>query len=586
MTMAKSNNSAPKLQAPKSDWKQFFRFLRQAHLDWPLIILAMVITIVYYEIVVYIPGSTAALMSGDFSSSAIMSVVTLYLGQTGLSLVVGIIDLYATARSVRRAQEIIWKRMMGVETAFYAENTPESLLSAVTSDTQSAVEGIVLLASGTIPSFYYMLRSFRTVSGYNPKLLLSLLVMVPVYLIYAIFIGKWQFKTNFRIQTRIGQLTGYLAERLRNLGLIKSYVNETQEDANGQKTAKALYNAKLHTKYITAVDSGYLFLTDGISIAVAVVFASVLMRNGELDLEGWLTFFMFLPPINGALRQTTGIWSELKKIQGYCVRLGRIIDAPQESTEKGAALAAGDIAFQDVSFSYGEEPVLSHVSFTAPAGKVTAVVGLSGSGKSTMLSLLERLYTPKSGKITMGGKPIDGMDLNDYRSRFAYVQQDAGVFSGTFREVLTYGVKKAVTDADLVRVTKMAGIHDFITAQPDGFDTRVAIWGSSLSGGQRQRLVIAREVLKDSDVLLFDEPTSSLDPKTAREIQDTILRTFRGKTVLMVSHDLSLISAADQIVVVDQGQVKAAGAHTRLLESCPLYRELVDEQAYQEVFAQ
>ena len=576
----------PEQQAAKGSWGQFFRFVRQIRLDWPLIILALVVSIIYYEVIAYIPGSTAALMSGDFSSAAIMSVVVFYGCQLLLSVVINLVSLFATSRSVRSARNTIWSRMMGVQTSFYQDNTPEELLSAITNDTQAAVNNIVTLATATIPSVYYMFRSFSMVSGYSWKLLLTLLIMVPVYILYGIFVGKWQFKTSHRIQSRIGGLTGYLAERLRNLSLIKSYANEAEEDANGQHTVKELYKAKSHAVYINSAAAAYIMGTEVISIVSAVLIAAVLMRNGELTIEGWLAFYMFLPRITGVMRQLSMSWVTIKGVQGSAIRLGRIIDAPQEVLEQGKPVAHGDVAFQNVSFAYGEEATLSNVSFTAPVGKVTALVGLSGSGKSTMLALLERLYTPAAGSITLGGQDISQMDLTDYRRRFAYVQQNAEVFSGSFRDILTYGVEKSVTDEDLLRVTKLAGIYDFIAAQPNGFETKVAPWGASLSGGQRQRLVIAREVLKDADVLLFDEPTSALDPKTARAIQDTILHTFRGKTVLMVSHDLSLVGAADQIVVVDQGSIQAAGTHKQLMDGCPLYHDLVEEQSYQEVFAQ
>lgn len=294
---------------------------------------------------------------------------------------------------------------------------------------------------------------------------------------------------------------------------------------------------------------------------------------------------MYMPKIGAVLRQICNTWITVKGIQGYSERLGKIIDAPQEAESQGENVAVGDISFENVSFAYGEENVLDNVSFTAPAGCVTAIVGLSGSGKSTMLNMVERLYTPAAGTITMNGADIAKLDLNGYRSSIAYVPQDAGVFSGSYRDVLTYGVQKTVSDEDLVRVTKLVGIYDYIAAQPDGFDAAISLWGNSLSGGQRQRLVIAREVLKDADVLLFDEPTSSLDAATAREIQNTILNVFKGKTILMVSHDLALVGTADKIVVVDQGKIVSSGTHCDLMKSCALYKDLVDEQAYQEVYA-
>ncbi len=569
----------------KTDWKQFFRFLKQIKLDWVLIIVAMVVGIIYYENASKIPDATAKLMAGDFSTAAIIGCVGLYLLKLALTVVTSLLNTFASARSTRNARKVIWDKMMGVKTDFYRDNTPEQLLSAVTADTKAAVDSIVMFLTGTIPMLYLTFRSITIISGYNWKLLMTLLVMIPVNVLYAIFVGKWQYNTNSRIQTRIGGLTGYLAERLKNLGLVKSFANEKEEEKNGQKTIEALYGAKKHFIYINSLSVGYMMGTEVISMIAAVIIASSLIKAGELDLQGWMSFLMFMPMIGMCLRQVCNIWVNIKGIQGYSERLGKIIDAPQEDDRPGEKVVVGDIAFDKVSFAYGEDTALNNVSFTASAGKVTALVGLSGSGKSTMLSIIERLFTPDAGTVTMNGTDIAKLDLADYRKSIAYVPQDAGVFSGSFREVLTYGVANPVSDEELAKAAKLAGIYDFITSQPGGFDSVIAAWGGSLSGGQRQRLVIAREVLKDAPILVFDEPTSALDATTARQIQETIVTTFKGKTIIMVSHDLSLVGNADQIVVVDKGSICATGTHCDLMEKCPVYRELVDEQAYQEVYA-
>lgn len=578
---------AKKKPTQKTDWGQFFRFIKQIKLDWTLILLSLAATIVYYELAAKIPGATAQLMAGDFTTAAIVNCVGIYLLQLLLNVVVSLLNTFATARSTRNARKVIWDKMMGVKTEFYQGNNPEQLLSAITADTNAAISSIVSLVAGTIPMVYYMFRSFSIVGGYSWKLLMTLLVVFPVNIIYAIFVGKWQYKTNERLQNRIGGLTGYLAERLKNLNLIKSFATETAEEHNGQTAIKELYGAKKHSIYINSLAVGYMMGTEVISIVTAVIIASSLIKSGELTLEGWMAFYMFMPKIAMVLRQICNAWITVKGIQGYAQRLGKIIDAPQEALADGNRGSAepGDVVFEKVNFSYSGEPVLKNVSFTASAGKVTALVGLSGSGKSTMLNLIERLYTPDSGSITLKGQDISTLDLTQYRNTMAYVPQDAGVFSGSFREVLTYGVKKEVSEEDLIRVTKLAGIYDFIASQPKGFDSVIAPWGATLSGGQRQRLVIAREALKDAPVLLFDEPTSALDATTARAIQNTILTTFKGKTIVMVSHDLSLVGAADHIVVVSDGQVLSCGKHQDLLKSCALYKELVDEQAYEEVYA-
>ena len=164
--------------------------------------------------------------------------------------------------------------------------------------------------------------------------------------------------------------------------------------------------------------------------------------------------------------------------------------------------------------------------------------------------------------------------------------QDAATFSGTVRESMTYGVGRPVSDEELAQAAKLSGIYDYIMEQPGGFDAQMAIWGSAMSGGQRQRLVIARELLKDADVLLLDEPTSALDAETAAEVSDTIFSRFAGKTIVTVTHELNFIANADQIVVLKGGKVVDSGTHQALMERCAPYRELVEEQSYQEVFAQ
>ncbi len=250
------------------------------------------------------------------------------------------------------------------------------------------------------------------------------------------------------------------------------------------------------------------------------------------------------------------------------------------------AIPQGEIAFQDVTFSYSEnEPALKKVSFTIPMGKNVAIVGPSGSGKTTVLRLLEQLYEPASGSITVGGEPIQTLRKEAWRSHLSYVTQDATLFSGSVRECLTYGTKEAVSEERLAEVTKLAGVYDYIM-EHGGFDAQLSIWGSAMSGGQRQRLVIARELLRDADILLLDEPTSALDAGTAAAISDTIYRRFAGKTVITVTHELSFISGADEIVVLEDGEVVGTGTHEKLMETCPIYRDLVEEQSYQEVFGQ
>ena len=583
-------NKSGKQPAPDGSggWKEFWGFFRKVKLSCGWILLSLVISIAYYAVVSFIPGSTATLYAGDFSMAAIMGLVINNLAMLALSLVSSISQLIANARSVRSVRNSVWKRMMGVQTSWYGANEPGRLLSAVTSDAEITVTSLITVIISVPSMLMYFFMCMGQLSGYNGKLLGVLFIMVPVYILYAVFMGRWQRKTGQAIQMKIGGLTGFLTERIRNLTLIKSFATEKKEEEKGVAAAGELYKANVQYQYIQGILVSYIFITEAIGTVVAVIWGSMLLRSGEITLEAWLAFFLFVPMINNVLRQFAMMWGNIKELQGRAARMSQLMDAPQEEQNLSAPadIPAGDVVLRDVHFGYGEtREVLSGLDFTIPRGKATAIVGVSGSGKTTILKLLERLYTPQSGSIQVGGKDVSGLNLHSWRESISYVTQDAAVFSGTVRECLTYGLSRQFSDGELMEAAKLAGIDAYIAQQPGGLEAPLAIWGSGMSGGQRQRLVIARELLKGADILLLDEPTSALDAEAAAAVSDTFYTRFKGKTIVTVTHELNFIAGADKIIVLDHGKVAGQGSHEELMQSCENYRKLVEEQSYQEVFA-
>ena len=586
MELAKARN----LETDPSNkkWRQFWQFLTHAKLSWGWIFLTLAVTIAYYSVVSKLPGSTAGLFSGNFSNAAIMGVVINYSSLLGLKVLVSVLMLLAEARSVRSVRQMIWKRMMDIENSYYDKNSASGLLSAVTSDTENTLSSFISMVV-TIPGLLtYLAQALPQINAYSPKLMFSVFVLIPVYILYAVFMGRWQYKVSSRIQMRIGGLTGYLAERIRNLTLIKAFVTEPQEEEKGLAASGKLYKANVEFAGANGVMVMYTMFTEAVGVLIAVLWGCKLLRDGEIDLTAWLAFFLYVPTINMVFRQLTNIWANLKEVQGRAARLGALITAPQEqmNTEASPDIPTGDIVLDQVSFSYQEgTPLLDKVSVTIPAGKVTAIVGPTGSGKTTVLRLIERLYAPDKGSITVGGKDIRELNLSAWRSHLSYVTQGAELFSGTFRQALTYGVHRDVTEKELIEAARLADIYDFIAEKPGQFDAKLDIWGGAMSGGQRQRLVIARELLKNADVLILDEPTSALDAETAAALSDIFMTRFAGKTVITVTHELNYIASADQIIVLRAGKVEGIGAHQALMASCPTYRALVEEQSYQEVMA-
>ncbi|MCF0110983.1 MAG: ABC transporter ATP-binding protein [Erysipelotrichaceae bacterium] len=570
----------------ETSWKSFLAFFRHAQISWGWILIALILNIVYYQTVTKLPGSTAGLFTGRFTKAAIMGVVTNYSLVLIWMSVVMIAQVFAIAKSVKSVRRAVWTRMMGVTTSYYDKHGPNTLFSAVTSDVEIAITTLVSVVVSVPGMLSYLIKAIPMIGGFSPKLLWAVWILIPIYIIYAFGMGSWQMRVGNSIQMKIGGLTGYLTDRIRNLTMIKTFVTEDLEEQKGVSAAKELYKTNIEYSHLNAVIVAYTIGTEVAGIVCAVLWGCNLLRTGEINLEQWLAFFLFVPTINTVFRQFTMIWANFKEVQGRATRLGVLMEAPQEEQKEclSKEIPNGDIRFEHVTFAYTDDTKLyENLSFVIPQGKTTAIIGYSGCGKTTILKLLERLYSPQNGKITIGDTDIEKLDLKEYRNTISYVNQEAGLFSGTIREALLYGNTNTITVEKMDEVTKLSGIYEFIQSQPDGYDTELAIWGSAMSGGQRQRMVIARELLKNTEILLLDEPTSALDAETASSVSETFYTLFKGKTIVTVTHEIGFVVNADQIIVIRNGQIDGIGTHEELYRTNSMYQELFDEQSIKEV---
>ena len=568
-------------KAPKENkgmiWSEFWKLLKSMQLPWFWMLLAFLCNMFYSEVNLLLPTTTAGLLSGSTDSKVLWDAIVFYLLYTTVLCADTLLRCPAQHFAVRNVRRVLWKRMLNIRMDYYDANDPSKLMSTVTNDASDAVRNLVFYIVGVIPALYYAIRALSTISTYNVWLMVSIFMLLPIKILYMFYIGKRRFKTQKGLYQQIGGLTGYLAERVRNLSLIKTYTNEPQELKNGEDAAKQLFDANMKVVKLECTISA---LATGIGLAqnlIVMVFGVVLLQKGEITLPQWVAFFMFSGTISNTFDTIISYWTDLKTIQGSLARASHLMNVPVE-TEGGMTQLpdAVDITFENVSFAYGDKQALEDVSFTIPAGTTTAVVGLCGSGKTTLISLLERFYTPDGGCVKLGGIPVSQIHTDTLRNRFGYVQQGADIFSGTLREALTYGIREAVTDDQILKAAKRTGFDRTISLFAEGLDATVAPGGTSLSGGQRQKLVMTREFLRDADILLLDEPTSALDAVASAEIQDSIFETFAGKTKMIVTHDLSLLKKADQVVVLDGGKLVGCGIYHQLKETCPQLQQLLD----------
>lgn len=563
----------------KGDWRSYFRLIPYIRLPWLLIAIAFVVDMFYSEIMAYVPVSTSALFSGEFTGSALASAVIYNVLNFGLMFASMILMGVVSSFAVRRAQETLWGRMLRLDMAYYDTHDPADLMSALTNDTETAVKSLVAQLVSIIPSVYYLVRVCMTLGSYDFRLLLSIFILVPVNVIYVVVLGRWQYEVNAGIYSRIGKLTAYLAERVSNIYLIRAFTNEKQEEKNGLDAAAGLYKAKIRSARVSFAASMAANVMEILQRGLPIVFGMILLQKKIINMQQWIAFFLFTGQIITRVNNVVSTWSGIKSAQGAAARMVTLYttaEEPLRNREISEPIDDGDIVFENVSFSYGDKEVLHNLNVTVPRGKTTALVGRCGSGKTTLLSLIERLYVPAEGTITMAGKNVADYDLYSYRDHFSYVQQDAGIFGGPIRSALTYGIKTDVADAELTDAAEKTGIMSLVHSTKDGFDANINISGSSVSGGQRQRIVLTRELLKNKPVLLLDEPTSALDAMSALSIQQKLLELFTGTTKLMITHDLRLLAQVDHVIFMEDGRVLDSGSHLDLMARCESYRTLIN----------
>ena len=436
--------------------------------------------------------------------------------------------------------------------------------------------------SHTVPQFFGAVISTGIVCVglliFNWQMGLALLWVAPISFAIVLLSRKWQEKLSKKHMNARLELAEGIQECLETVQDIKTCNQE--EDYLRKLDAKmdAAEKAQISSEMTTAslLTTGQMFLRLG--LATVIVVGNSLVVNGNATLFTYILFLIaasrLYDPLSGAMANM----AELFSVQLQVNRLKEIEEYPEETGEKEIHTNGYDITFDHVRFSYEKDkPVLRDVSFTAKQGQVTALVGPSGGGKSTVAKLAAKFYPLDGGRILLGGTDIAPLNSTMLMKNFSIVFQDVVLFNNTIMENIRVG-KKDATDEEVIAAAKAAQCDEFISKLPDGYQTVIGENGSTLSGGECQRLSIARALLKDAPVILLDEATASLDVDNETEIQNAISRLVKGKTVLIIAHRMRTVEAADNIVVLSDGMVVENGTHEKLMKENGLYRKLVDLQ--------
>jgi ABC-type multidrug transport system fused ATPase/permease subunit len=496
----------------------------------------------------------------------------------GLSQILGV----AAQRAITDMRKSVEQHVLRLPVSYFDSTKSGVLISRIMTD----AEGIRnIVGTGLVQLFGSIVTAvlaFFVLFYLNWKLTLITMATLGVFggLLAVTF---KRVRPLFRKRGEINaQVTGRLGESLGGIRVVKAYTTEKREDIVFAKGVHNLFRNVAKTITVVSATGAFATIIIGVVSVVMMMIGGRAILSGSMTLGDLIMYIFFTGLMAAPVMSIASIGTQITEAFAGLDRIREVMKQRTETEEDASRepidRVRGDVELQDVSFEYVEDaPVLKHVSFTAPAQTTTALVGSSGSGKSTLISLVMAFNRPTEGRILIDGRDLATLRLGDYRSHLGIVLQDNFLFDGTIAENIRYGRPDA-SMADVLAVARLAHIDEFVDPLELKYDTIVGERGIKLSGGQRQRIAIARAILADPVILILDEATSSLDSESEAKIQDGLRALRRGRTTFVIAHRLSTIRGADQILVLEAGEIVERGTHAELLARNGRYRQLYDRQ--------
>ncbi len=565
----------------KGIWRKFFHMAIMAEIPWGWIVAYMVVTAASIGLMVLTVQVTGLFNSGDTSVSNVIILLAIEMVSSCFSIFMMLARGVVGSRVDRNLRNVLWKKILHLEPQFFDKVPANALISRITDDAESFKSFLLDVLLSEITGVMTAFTTVTAMAAMDPKLAVIMAVFIPIVLLVGFLMGRLRMRVGNSLKKRMADLTEYLSGQLAKLTVIKAYNKQDFEDIRGQKAIEEYFRAERANKFSEflqyAINAVVYILPD-----IALILIGIhLLENKLLTVAGWVAFRSYASELVIFFTGKSDTWIMAKDLQGQLNRISDLLSEPEEGIAAYAqqVVEAGDICFEDVTFGYTETPVLEHVSVTIRAKSMTAILGPNGTGKSTMLKLLERIYRPQSGRIMLGGNELDTYDLQAWRDSVAIVDQEATVLSGTIRENALYGVKESVSDEQILETAKLLNADEFILSCPNGLDQEVGQFGNKLSGGQRQKLAILRAYLQNREYILLDEPTANLDAISSAEVVQTVQKLKQYKTVIMVAHDRELIKNADHVIVLSPDHGASEGTVKQMEETNAFFRSMGEEEA-------
>lgn len=465
---------------------------------------------------------------------------------------------------------------------FFANRRTGDLTSRLTNDVSSVRDAVTQALSESFTQVLSLVGSVALMVILNWRLSLIIFVVVPVVTAAAIAFGRWIRRLARTIQDELADTTAIAEESIAGMRTVKSFARSSYETERYHTAVEQLFNTAHRKVWASALFSASVsFLFFGALVAI-FWYGGTEVLAGRLTTGDLVAFIFYAFNIARSVGGLSRLYSTLNSAAGASERIFQLLDEPATDADDPSLPALppieGRVSFESVTFAYDPgTPVLHDLSFTVPAGQTVALVGPSGAGKTTLMSLIPRFYDPQSGCIRVDAADIRSVTRSSLREQLALVSQDVHLFNATIRENIRYGALSA-SDAAIEDAARAANAHGFITDLEGGYDAEVGERGVKLSGGQRQRVAIARALLRDARILLLDEATSALDAESEAEVQDALERLMEGRTTFIIAHRLATVQNADRILVLDEGRLVQDGTHDELRNTPGLYQRLADLQ--------
>jgi ATP-binding cassette subfamily B multidrug efflux pump len=457
-----------------------------------------------------------------------------------------------------------------------------SLITRLTNDVSQVQEVVMLSLRVMVRVPLMLIGSIIMAIVTSPRLAMLFLPLVPIVTIIMVVIIRKSYPLFSQVQERLDRVNITLQENLAGVRVVKAFARQDHEKGRFEKANTALTNKNIEVAIVGATTMPLMMLALNSGIIGTLWMGGLGVTKGTVEVGQIIAFINYLTQTLFSLMMVSMLIVRLSRAQASSVRIGELMDSEPLIQSKASPQTPvnprGHVVFDNVSFAYEDgEPTLCHVSFEAKPGETIAILGATGAGKSTLVQLIPRFYDVTEGRVLLDGIDVRDWDLNALRQTVAIALQESVLFSGTIRDNIAYGRPEA-TDEEILAAAKASQADEFISRLPDGYATVVGARGVNLSGGQKQRIAIARALILQSPLLILDDSTSAVDVTTEARIQSALGLEHKQQTRIIVAQRISTVIGADQILVLEDGEIASRGTHEELMESSPIYREIYQSQ--------